>query len=287
MPRWLPIVLFVGLLGIAFGAPLARFLPDMPAGVIAFWRMTTAALMLWSYSAVARPGPLLTTKRQSTLLAGILLAGHFAFFYAAVKRAPIANATLFATLAPLFTLIVERFFLQRRLSRPVLAGLAIALAGVLLVQGPDLDLEGSHTVGNLLALISSIFMAGVLLVAEGIRKDVGNVVYTRWLYTIAALVLGLAGVAQGLDFSFSWQDLPWLLALGFLPTILGHNSLSFSVKYLRPTIVGSMPLGEPILATLLAWMLFSESIDARVALGGIITLFGLLVINLRRRSQKQ
>jgi drug/metabolite transporter (DMT)-like permease len=59
------------------------------------------------------------------------------------------------------------------------------------------------------------------------------------------------------------------------------------VKYLRPTIVGSMPLGEPILATLLAWMLFSESIDARVALGGIITLFGLLVINLRRRSQKQ
>ncbi len=284
MPRWVPLLLFMGLLGIAFGAPLARFLPAMPAGAIAFWRMATAASMLWIYSAVVvHPDRLPPTKRLSLLWAGVLLAGHFAFFYAAVKRAPIANATLFATLAPVFTLLVEKLFMQRHLSKALLAGLTVSLAGVLIVQGPDLNLDSGSTLGNLLALISSVFMALVLLIAEDVRQETGNIVYTRWLYTIAAITLGFAGAIQGLDFRMGWQDLPWILGLGFLPTILGHNSLSYAVKYLRPTIVGTMPLGEPILATLLALLLFGEPVAGRVAIGGLITLGGLLVVSLGRR----
>jgi len=286
MPRWVPILLFVGLLGIAFGAPLARFLPAMPAVAIAFWRMATAAGMLWGYSAIARPGPLPIRQRRWTLVAGILLALHFAFFYAAVKRAPIANATLFATLAPLFTLIIERFFQKRHMPAIVLVGLAVAVVGMLIVQGPNLDLQGEST-GNLLALVSSIFMAGVLLVAEGVRREADNVVYTRWLYLAAAGILGIIALVQNIDLRFTAADIPWILALGFLPTILGHNSLSFSVKYLRPTIVGSMPLGEPILATILAWFFFQEPFAFRVALGGLVTLSGLLVITLKRRAGVQ
>jgi len=122
-----------------------------------------------------------------------------------------------------------------------------------------------------------------LIIAERIRGDTGNILYTRWLYLFAAITLAIIGLFSGTDLSFSWADSRWVLALIILPTLIGHNSMSYAVKYLRPTIVGSMPFGEPILATILAWFLFGESVGWPIILGGSITLTGLVILTLKRK----
>ena len=35
----------------------------------------------------------------------------------------------------------------------------------------------------------------------------------------------------------------WFFFLGLVPSILGHNTLNYAVKYLSPTAVASIPLG--------------------------------------------
>ena len=45
-----------------------------------------------------------------------------------------------------------------------------------------------------------------------------------------------------------------------MPTIFGHNSLYYVIKYISPTIVASVPLGEPIIASILAFFIFQVSI---------------------------
>jgi len=50
----------------------------------------------------------------------------------------------------------------------------------------------------------------------------------------------------------------WLLFLGLVPTIVGHNSIYYAIKYVSPTIVAAFPLGEPIIATLLAYLIDIE-----------------------------
>ena len=59
---------------------------------------------------------------------------------------------------------------------------------------------------------------------------------------------------------FEKTDLGWILFLGFVPSILGHNSLNYSIKYLSPTAIASVPLGEPIIASLLGFVIFSEPV---------------------------
>ena len=69
-----------------------------------------------------------------------------------------------------------------------------------------------------------------------------------------------------------------LLLLGIIPTILGHGLMYFAIRYISPTIVAATPMGEPILASIMAWFLFNESVGYMILLGGSITLIGLLLL---------
>jgi drug/metabolite transporter (DMT)-like permease len=276
------LILAFGLLGVSFGGPLARFLPEMAALTIAFWRMAGASTMLWTHGIVQHQKPLKTGKFLPIIIAGIFLALHFAFFYSAIKMTSIANATLFATMAPIFTLIYERFVLKHKLPWAALLGLWIAIFGAFIVQGSGFDWGTDATTGNFYALASSAFMSVVLLIGQHVRRDISNIMYTRWLYLFAALTLLGITLGFGIDMKFLSGDVKWLLGLVILPTLIGHNSMNYAVKYIRPTIVGAMPFGEPILASILAWSFFGEIVSWNVIVGGVITISGLVLLTLKR-----
>ena len=70
-----------------------------------------------------------------------------------------------------------------------------------------------------------------------------------------------------------------LLFLGVVPTIIGHSVFYYLVKYLSPTIVASVPLGEPFIASLIAWFIFpGQILNTYIVFGGLITLIGLFII---------
>lgn len=276
------IILAFGLLGVSFGAPLARFVPELAALTIAFWRMAGASALLWGHGLAKQQGSLKKNHYPAIITAGVFLALHFAFFYSAVKITTIANATLFATLAPIFTLIYERFVLKHKLPVGALVGLWMAVAGAVIVQGSGFEWGSETTTGNIYALISSVCMSVVLLIAQRIRREMTNILYTRWLYFFSTLTLAVITFSLGIDLQFQTADFKWLLGLVILPTLIGHNSMSFAVKYLRPTIVGSMPFGEPVLASILAWFFFGEMVGWNTAIGGMITLSGLIILTLKR-----
>ncbi|HKI47402.1 MAG TPA: EamA family transporter, partial [Balneolales bacterium] len=65
-----------------------------------------------------------------------------------------------------------------------------------------------------------------------------------------------------------------LMALGLAigPQIMGHGSMNFSVKYISPTLLSTLILAEPLLATLLAYLIFNElpSISGFAAMSVVI-----------------
>lgn len=277
------VILVIGLFGVSFGGPLARFLPELAALTIAFWRMAGASTLLWGHGLIQKQEPLERSKLPEIGVAGIFLALHFTAFYSAVKITTIANASLFATLAPIFTLMYERFYLKHKLPLGALVGLWIAIVGAVVVQSKGFEWGTDATTGNLYALASSFFMSVVLIIAQRIRSEVTNILFTRWLYLFAALTLAMIALLSGIDLGFQLEDLKWLLGLVLLPTLIGHNSMNYAVKFLRPTIVGSMPFGEPVLAAILAWLFFGELVGWYTIVGGAITLSGLVLLTLKRQ----
>ena len=73
--------------------------------------------------------------------------------------------------------------------------------------------------------------------------------------------------------------------LGLIPTLIGHTAFSYSVKFVSPTVIAALPLGEPIIASYLAWVLFTERVSLCVVSGGLIIFIGLIILIMNKQSE--
>ena len=277
------ILLIIALLSVSTSPIVAKSLTNVPAVSISFWRMIIGAFFLWLYSSFYNQGIMKKSKNYSkTVIAGILLGLHFALFFGAIKLTLISNATFLGTLAPLFTLILEILIFKRKFNPKVIFGLGLSLIGAYVIFGNEFDLSEKYILGNFLALICSLCLALCFMIAEKVRQNENTIVYTRLLYLSAAITLLLIALLNNTPLlGFTYYEYLGLLFLGIVPTIIGHNAIYYSVKYVSPTIVSAFPLGEPIIATILAFFIFGESIGISIYIGGLITLLGLILITLK------
>ena len=286
MNKWIFAILFTGLLAISTSPVIARILPLVPATVIAFWRMMFASAMLWGYSSI-RPQESITPKNiRLVLAAGFLLAMHFIFWFGALKLTSIANTTVLGIVAPAFTLLFERLWYNRKLSWITITALLIILVGGIIVQGDDLGNINGTGLGNIMAILSAIFLGSVFIIGAKVRKTTPVITYTRMVYTVSAIVLMVSSlVLDNPLLGYSIKNYFWLLMLGLIPTLIGHTAFSYSVKFVSPTVIAAIPLGEPIIASYLAWLLFAERVPFYVVGGGLIIFIGLIILIMNKQSE--
>ena len=264
---------------------LARLLSDVPAVGISFWRMAIGATILWIYSNFKPTASLSTKNKNYTILGGIFLGIHFQFFFESIKLTTIANATFLGTLAPLFTLFLEKFWLKRRIQKNMIFALVIIFTGSIIIISDQFDASSNYTVGNLYALICSFWIALAFMISENVRQEAGTVAFSRTLFASAAITLMMISFYTGESLiGYSKMDYFGLFLLGLIPTVFGHSTFYFALRYLQPTIVASFPLGEPIIASVVAYFLFSEAVGFSVILGGILTILGLLTLGKLKKT---
>jgi drug/metabolite transporter (DMT)-like permease len=274
------LLLAVALLAVSTASIFARFIPDLSPVIIGFWRMFIASAILWSFSSARPQGKLSRKNRTFTLISGVFLGLHFAFFFGAVKYTSIANATLLSATAPVFTVLFELIVLRRKINYMITLGLVLAIVGALIVSGvPSPSGSGDFT-GRILAILAGASIAVVYLFSEHIRRTSQTLPYTRLIYTGAGLTLAILAFTLGLPLSpISTTNFIFLIMLGLIPTIIGHSSLYYAVKFTSPTIIASVPIGEPVVASIFAWFIFNEALSALTILGGFIILVGLVLIS--------
>jgi len=278
MPIRVYVFLLVAMVSVSSTSLVIRHVSFVPALTLAFWRMLTASGMLWLYGATKTNVPILPKNRKRIVFAGIFLGLHFALFFIGVRNTSVASATLLANTGPIFTAIIAWYGNQKQ-SMWVYLGLVFSTVGILIVQGSGLDDGANAPWANLISLLSGFCIAITYIFASKIRKDTDTAVYGRHVFFIAATTIGVIALLSGDSlFDFNKVVVPWFLFLGLVPSILGHNLLNYSIRYLPPTAVASVPLGEPVLASIFGFLLFSEVVPVGAIYGGPCLFFGIYLI---------
>ena len=122
---------------------IARLLSEVPAVAISFWRMTIGASILWLYSKFKPTVALSQKNRNYTIIGGIFLGIHFQFFFESIKLTSIANATFLGTLAPIFTICLEKFWLKRNIQKNMIFALLIIFTGSFIIVGDQFDVTSN------------------------------------------------------------------------------------------------------------------------------------------------
>src|SRR3712207_36920 len=87
----------------------------------AFWRVALALPVLYAWTRIEEPKVGRSFDR-ATLLAGAAFVGDLFFWHLSILNTTVANATFFATTAPVFVVLMAWLVLRRRISGGTVAG---------------------------------------------------------------------------------------------------------------------------------------------------------------------
>lgn len=294
----LPVVLAVVVVAIGASGPMSRAKPLLQISglAVASWRMALSAtafglasLLGRSVEAGSRMASVAATgqDRMLTVIAGVAIAAHFAFFYTALRHTTIVRATLLVSLVPLFAGLLEAFdFPGSPGSSPprrFWLGIAVALVGATLAIGESHDAFsvagqlGTLNVGDILALAAAAVYALYMRLGSVVRQRVDLKQYQLQVTSIAATVLIPVTVLQHGSLLVGPSAWPWLLAATLIPQLLGQAGLDHALKYMRVGVVGLVPLLEPVAAIFISWCFLGEIVTKTMMLGSATVIGGVML----------
>lgn len=267
-------------LAMSISPSLVRFADVGPLSS-AFWRVFLAmpVLWIWMRAEERQPGQGKgKTWSLPILLTGLFFAGDLLLWHLAIMKTSIANATFFATMAPVWVVIFGWLVLRQRVARTTLAGLGLCLVGGTTLIYQSLGLDAARAVGDALAIGTGVFFGLYFLAVGAARKDTGaaRVTFEMSLITIAILLVA-ALVVEGNIMPHSARGWGVLLALALVSHAGGQGLLSVALGRL-PTVFSSLVIFlEAVAAAGFAWVLQDEPVSVLQAIGGAIILGGIWI----------
>ncbi|NIT59800.1 MAG: EamA family transporter, partial [Aliifodinibius sp.] len=257
--------MLAGLTAFGFAPILVRFASDTSPLVLVVYRTVFAAAMLfpfwiWLRSSEQRSGK--GKERLWIALSGVCLGLHFTFWISSLYYTSVASASVLVTIHPIIMILVERLWFKRGFAKTTWIGVLLAFSGSVLLGISDSQIEQDFAdplFGNFLALTAAIIFVVYLLIGQKIRRKREWIDYVFPVYFYAAAACVLMAVVMGKNLLDISKIGVWAGAgLAFGPQILGHGSMNYAVKFVSPTLLSTLILVEPLLASVLAFFLFAE-----------------------------
>lgn len=281
-PRGDLLLLGVAVVAISTSAPLIRG-ADAPTLAIAAWRNLLSLPVLGLFVLLRRDlrGAWRSRSerdRRLSLLAGALLAAHFATWIPSLSYTSVASSVALVATQPVWAALIAR---QRgeQISRRRWIGIGLALAGTLVLAGVDLSISRRALFGDLLAMVGGMLAAAYVTVGADVRRHVTTAVYALACYATAAMLLlalclGTGQVMTGFD-----RD-TWLAIGGLVvgAQLLGHTLVNFVLRTISPTAVSVAILFEILGATLIARVAFGETPPAGAWPAALLIAVGVVVV---------
>ncbi|MBV8149904.1 MAG: DMT family transporter [Candidatus Eremiobacteraeota bacterium] len=252
---------------------------------VAASRLDVAAIVLIVIAAVRRSSPPSVSMRQATFLAGagVALAVHFGTWIGSLEYTSVAISTLLVATTPLWTALYDAVFLRRPLTLQAAAAFVTGGAGAAAIVGFNRTMPpvpGHTLLGACLALAGSLAIAAYFIAVREVRRELSTRTIVTHTYAWAGAALSLGAVIAHQAPPAASDTIAWggILAMALVSQLLGHTALNASLRWFTPSAVSFSTLVEPVIAAVLALLVFGERIAPVAIVGGAIVLLSIAVV---------
>lgn len=280
------VILLIGITSVSFAAIFIRFCSDVPPVTIATYRLIVAATILGIITIFKKKKLKKPTSKEFLLsvLSGIFLALHLITWILSLKLTSITSSVVLVTTNPIFVAIFSYFIFKEKQSKELIIGIILSFFGSIILGIGDggisqLGIGNKNALyGDLLAIIGAIMASGYLITGSIIRKKVDTFNYILVVYSIAAISLTLFLFSSNYQTSgFKLSSWIYMFLLGAISQLIGHTSFNWALKHLKASMVAITILGEPIGASILAYLFFKETISLVQFIGIVFIFIAILV----------
>jgi drug/metabolite transporter (DMT)-like permease len=270
--------LVVGAVAMGLSPILVR-VADVGPFTSAFWRVALALPVLYGWMRISERGlPRARPFSRATLWAGLAFSADLFFWHLSIVTTTVANATLFATLAPIWVVVFGWLLFRKRAPAAMLTGLGLCILGGAALLAQSLHAKVGTALGDLYGLVTGVFFGLYFLAVQAARRDrsAARVTFEAGVITAALLLLTALGLEHQL-LPRSLHGLLALVALGWISHAGGQGLLSIALGHLPATFSALVIFLEAIAAACLAWVLLGEPVTLIQAGGGLLILAGIYV----------
>ena len=275
------LLLFVAVVAVSWAAIFIK-LTGAPPLATAFYRMSFATLFILPLALRKALPEIIKIKGKIlivSLFSGIFLGLHFATWITSLDYTSISNSVVLVTTQPIFVAILSHLLLKEKINLTILSAILLALSGSFIISGGDFRVGKANFFGDVLALIGAIMAAAYLMCGRVVRQKLSLFSYIFMVYFISALVLGVLCVISGTPlYPYSPKTFLWFILLGLIPTVIGHTLYNWALKYIKAYLVGITILGEPVGATILAYLIFKQIPPTLTYLGAVAIFTGIFLV---------
>ncbi|BCG59213.1 DMT family transporter [Paenibacillus sp. URB8-2] len=271
------LLMLIGIIAISFSAIFIKW-SSAPASVQAMYRLLFTSLLMAPF---VRPysGALSALRLKDWMLltaSGFMLALHFLLWMGSLEFTSVASSTMIMALEPVFIMIGSFILFRERSTVSAIAGLGVAIVGVVFIGWGDIGLSSDNLKGDLLSIFGTAAVAVHLMIGKKLVARMPSYLYSLVLFIIAGVVFALYNFGMGIAF-FDYPPKEWgiFALLAIVPTVFGHILFNWLLQYTSATTVSMNILGEPVGASILAYALLGEQLTGLQWGGGLLVLGGL------------
>lgn len=212
------------------------------------------------------------------------------FLFAIGMATPIDSAVL-GSLTPVYTMLFAFAFLHEPITFKKAGGVAVSLAGVLLLIFNSAHAPGAvdrtQPLGVLLLLVNGVTFASYLGAFRPLISRYHVVTLMKWMFLFSmtlALPFSVPELLR-LDYSAITPAMGWEIAfVVFFATFVAYFLIPVGQKRLRPTLVSLYSYLQPIIATLLSIAVGMDRLSWQKVLAAALVFGGLVLVNRSRAA---
>ena len=231
-------------------------------------RVSSATLIFWTVGLFTKQQKVEKSDYKKILIAsffGITL-NMLAFFKGLSLTSPISASVMMVT-SPIMVLIFSSILIRKPIGKQRILGVFIGLVGALFLitlGNSSTETSTNSAFGNFLVFLNAASYGLYLVLAKDLVKKYNPIVFIKWLY--------LFGLIFVMPFGYSeltaviWQEIPaniyWNISFVLLfTTCITYLFNLYGLSKLKPTTVSVFIYLQPVIATIYALIVGSDSLN--------------------------
>lgn len=211
-------------------------------------------------------------------VAGVAL--NQVFFVLGINRTSVSHAAIIIGLTPVLVLLMAAASGQEQLKPARLAGMFLALAGVIVLQMNSFSGFSDTLTGDLYIFLAGVVFAGFTVRGKAEVHRLGGVTVNTFAYVGSGIALLPLTLWLGSDFDFTkvtWGAWLSLAYMAFIPSVICYLIYYYALARIPASRLAAFAYLQPLLAMLVAIPVLGEHPSESLLAGGAIVLAGVFV----------
>jgi drug/metabolite transporter (DMT)-like permease len=248
-------------------------------------RVGGAALIFWLLGLFVRAKSIEKSDYKKIIIAAFFGVGlnMLTFFKGLSYTTPISASVMMVT-APILVLIFASILLKEKLILRKIAGVVIGLVGaiILIVYGSSPGVDAKNMMlGNFLVFINAASYAMYLVQVKKLIAKYNPIVFVKWLYLFGFLFVLPFGFSELSEVQWQLMPISIYLKAGFVvlfTTCITYLFNLFALSKLKPTTVSVFIYLQPVIASIYALIVGSDTLDAVKIAATLLIFLGVFLV---------